>query len=117
MSLRERLLPQPVLSLVIATLWLLLASDASAGNVLLGLTIGAADPAVYFGVLAGRPRTFRLGPALRLLLVVIYDIIVANIAVARIVLGNVDRIRPAFVMCRSTRPIPMSQRSSAASSR
>lgn len=97
MTLRERLLPQPVLTLVITTLWLVLASDASAGNVLLGLTIGLLIPPFSSAFWPGRPHTFRLGPALRLLVVVIYDIIVANIAVARIVLGNVDRIRPAFV--------------------
>ena len=97
MSLRERLLPQPVLTLVIATLWLVLASDASAGNVLLALTIGLLIPPFTSAFWPGRPENFRLGPAVRLLVVVLYDILVANIAVARIVLGNVDRIRPAFV--------------------
>lgn len=97
MSLRERLLPQPVLTLAITALWLMLSSGASAGTVLLGLTLGILIPPFTSSFWPGRPQTFRPRAALRLLFVVLYDIIVANLAVARIVLGNVDAIRPQFV--------------------
>jgi multicomponent K+:H+ antiporter subunit E len=97
MSVRERFLPQPVLTLAIAVLWLVLATDASGGNILLGLTLGVLIPLFTSAFWPGRPQTFRVGAAMRLFFVVIYDIIVANIAVARIVLGRIDAIRPAFV--------------------
>lgn len=97
MSLRDRLLPQPVLTLAIAALWMVLASDASAGTMLLGLTLGLLIPPLTSAFWPGRPQMFRVGAALRLFFVVIYDIIVANVAVARIVLGNVDAIRPKFI--------------------
>ncbi len=97
MTLRERLLPQPVLTLAILALWLVLSSSASGGNVLLGLALGLIIPLFTSPFWPGRPRTFRFGAAVRLFFVVITDIIVANIAVARIVLGDVRRIRSEFV--------------------
>lgn len=97
MTLREWLVPQPILTLAIATLWALLAGDVSGGTLLLGLTLGLLIPVFTSQFWPGRPRTFRVGVALRLMFVVVYDIIVANVAVARIVLGNVDRIKSKFV--------------------
>jgi multicomponent K+:H+ antiporter subunit E len=97
MMLRERLLPQPIVTLAIVTLWMLLASEPSPGNLLLGAGLGVAIPLFTQRFWPGRPRVFRVGPAVRLLAVVLYDILVANIAVARIVLGSMERIKPAFV--------------------
>ena len=97
MTLRERLVPQPVLTFVITVLWATLASDLSGGTLLLGLTIGLMIPFFTSAFWPGRPQTFRMGAALRLMVVVFYDIVVANLAVARIVLGNVDGIKSRFV--------------------
>lgn len=97
MTMRERLLPQPVLTVVIAVLWAMLADDISGGTALLGLTLGLVIPVFTAAFWPGRPRTFRIAAALKLAVVVLYDILVANIAVARIVLGNVDTIRSKFV--------------------
>jgi multicomponent K+:H+ antiporter subunit E len=97
MTMRERLLPQPVLTVVIAVLWATLAGDISGGTVLLGLTLGLVIPVFTAAFWPGRPRMFRIGAALKLTVVVLYDILIANIAVARIVLGNVDTIRSKFV--------------------
>lgn len=97
MTLRERLVPQPVLTFVITVLWATLASDLSGGTILLGLTIGLMIPFFTSAFWPGRPQTFRMGAALRLMVVVFYDIVVANLAVARIVLGNVDGIKSRFV--------------------
>lgn len=97
MTLRDRVLPQPILTLMITALWALLSADVSGGTLLLGLTLGIAIPLFTSQFWPGRPQTFRIGAALRLMLVVFYDIIVANFAVARIVLGNVDGIKSKFV--------------------
>jgi multicomponent K+:H+ antiporter subunit E len=97
MTVRERLLPQPVLTLVIAVLWAMLASDTGGGTLLLGLALGLIIPQFTAAFWPGRPRTFKVWAAIRLAMVVLYDILVANIAVARIVLGNVDTIRSKFV--------------------
>jgi multicomponent K+:H+ antiporter subunit E len=97
MTLRERLLPQPIVTLAIVTLWMLLASEASLGNLLLGAALGMVIPWFTRHFWPAHPRVFRFGPASKLLAVVLYDIVVANIAVARIVLGPMRDIRPAFV--------------------
>lgn len=97
MTLRELILPQPILTLVIAALWSILAADLSGGTVLLGLTLGLMIPLFTARFWPGRPRTFRIGAALRLTMVVFADILSANFAVARIVLGNMDRIKSKFV--------------------
>ena len=97
MTLRERVLPQPILTLVIAALWAMLASDASGGTLLLGLAVGLIIPMFTSGFWPGRPQTFRIWAAIKLMFVVFYDIVVANISVARIILGNVDAIKSKFV--------------------
>jgi hypothetical protein len=59
-----RVLPQPILTLVLAGVWLLLVNDVSAANVVLGLAIGLAVPLVtsrYWpdGGLPRRPTSSR----------------------------------------------------------
>jgi multicomponent K+:H+ antiporter subunit E len=81
-----RVLPQPVLTLALAGVWLLLVNDASAGNVVLGLVIGLAVPQVTsrYWPDGGMPRR-----PLRLAgygMIVLWDIVVSNIEVARLVL-------------------------------
>lgn len=97
MSLRQHILPQPFLTLVIAALWLTLVADLSGGQILLASSLGLLIPLVTSAFWPGRPQTFRVGAALRLFSVVLYDIVVANISVARIVVGDLDAIRPQFV--------------------
>jgi multicomponent K+:H+ antiporter subunit E len=91
------LLPHPLLSFLLLLLWLLLSNSASPGHLVLGALVGLSVP-----VFTKRfwPETLRLarprlvfGFAGR----VIKDIIVANFAVARVVLGPASAIRPAFV--------------------
>jgi len=65
MTFRERLLPQPVVSLAIAVLWLMLASDVSGGQVLLAAALGLVIPIFTSAFWPGRPKRFRIGPALR----------------------------------------------------
>jgi multicomponent K+:H+ antiporter subunit E len=97
MTLRERLLPQPVVTIAIAVLWLLLSGDVSGGQVLLALTLGLAIPMLTSPFWPRRLKTFRAGAALRLFFVVLYDIVAANITVARVVLGDTRAIQSQFV--------------------
>jgi multicomponent K+:H+ antiporter subunit E len=97
MTLRERILPQPVLSIAIAALWLTLVSDVSGGQVLMAAALGLFIPIFTSAFWPDRPKTFRIGPALRLFFVVVYDIVAANLTVARVVLGDVGTIRSQFV--------------------
>jgi multicomponent K+:H+ antiporter subunit E len=96
----SRLLPQPLISAMLAAGWLLL-SGVSAAHVLLALAVAVALPLFtrrFVGEPMGRARGWhRLWRAARFALLVTWDIVIANVAVARLVLGPPGRLRPAFV--------------------
>jgi multicomponent K+:H+ antiporter subunit E len=77
--------------------WLLLAGDFSPGNMLLGaaLAIGIERYARSFG--DARPRGVRLGGVPRLVAIVIWDVVVSNVQVARRALGPISHLKPCFV--------------------
>lgn len=93
----SRLLPHPWLSAALFAGWLLLATGVAplhlAGAALLAIGI----PLLTDGLLVRHVTLARPGVAAWLALVVLRDIVVANVAVARLVLGPVSRLRPAFV--------------------
>lgn len=97
MTLGQRLLPQPLVTLAIVVLWMMLATSASLGNLLLGLAVGVAIPLVTQSFWPDRPRTFRPLLAAKLLIRVLADIVMANLEVARLVVGPLARLRPSFI--------------------
>ena len=101
-------LPYPVLSLLLVAVWLLLAAELSVAHILLALFLGWGIPLLCRPFLAGIPPVHHPLAALRLVLVVTYDIVVANVAVARLVLGPTARLRPAFVEVPLALTQPMS---------
>lgn len=96
-KLLARLLPAPVLSLVLWVSWLMLNESASVGHLLLGAALAIAIPWFTERFRPDRPRLRGPGTAVRLALVVLHDIVKSNVVVARQVLGPESRIRPAFV--------------------
>ena len=78
--------------------WLLLAGDFSPGNILLGaaLAIGIERYARSFN--EAPERTVRLGGVPWLVAVVLWDVVVANLQVARRTLGPLSALRPRFVV-------------------
>lgn len=101
-------LPYPVLSLLLVAVWLLLAAELSVAHIVLALFLAWGIPLLCRPFLAGLPRVRQPLAALRLVMVVTYDIVVANVAVARLVLGPPERLRPAFVEVPLTLTQPMS---------
>jgi len=93
-------LPYPISSAMLAAGWLLLAGF-SAAHVLLALAVGVMLPRFtqrFVGEAMGRAGSLRaLVLAIRFTLLVTWDIVVANVAVARLVLGPMERLRPVFV--------------------
>ena len=82
-----RLLPHPLLTVLLTIAWLLLNNTLSLGQLLLGLLLGWGIPLLCQDFLLRTPRLRRPGLLLRFMLVVLYDIVVANLHVARLVLG------------------------------
>ena len=94
---RWRLLPHPLLTVLLALAWLLLNNSLSLGQLLLGLFLGWGIPLLCQNFLLRTPRLRRPGLLLRFMLLVLYDIVVANLHVARLVLGRPEALRPAFI--------------------
>jgi multicomponent K+:H+ antiporter subunit E len=94
--LAHRLLPQPLVSLVLLLVWLLAANRVSVGLLLLGLGFAVGIPLATHPFWPEAPRRVRPGPLVGLVGVVAWDIVVANLRVARLILGPGDRLAPAF---------------------
>ena len=92
----KRLLPFPLLSLMLWCAWLLL-NGVSWGHALLGLALALLLPLASRRFWPNAPRIHHLPKLCRFVLMVHWDIIVANVEVARLILGPSRRLRPAFV--------------------
>lgn len=92
----KRLLPFPRLAALLAVLWLLL-NGFTPGQALLAALLAFTVPLAVRRVHPALPRIRRPGAALSYVLLVLCDIVVANLRVARLVLGPVGRLRPRLV--------------------
>lgn len=92
----RRLFPQPITSVAVLALWLLL-NGVSAAQAVLGVALALALPLLLPKPLLAPPHVRAPLAALRLVGVVLYDIVKANIEVALLILGPEARIRPGFV--------------------
>ena len=94
----RRLLPHPLLSLTLWLVWLALNNTVAPAHILLGALLALVIPLAAMHLADGGWPTLRSPvTALRLLGVVLADIVVSNIEVARRVLGPAAAIRPGFV--------------------
>lgn len=96
----KRLLPSPRLSLALLATWLMLGNTLAPGQILLGAGLALAIPLLSASLrpaAAGRRASGRWGPAVVLLGRVLADIVVANVQVARRVLGAEANLSPCFI--------------------
>lgn len=93
----SRLLPQPLMSLVLFLVWLGLNNTVHPAHLLLGAALAIGIPLWTHRVPRepGRPNAFVTAAILGC--VVLYDIVKSNIDVARLILGPEARIKPSFV--------------------
>lgn len=96
--MRGRLLPHPLLTPILALIWVLLVSSLSPGQVLLGLLLGWVIPVFTLRFWPEEVRVRRPLVLLRLIGAVIYDILVANFQVAYLILWRHRQIEPRFVV-------------------
>ncbi|MEF8794402.1 Na+/H+ antiporter subunit E [Thiohalorhabdus sp.] len=94
---RSRWLPHPVFSLVLAVVWVLLNNSIGPGTIVVGLALGLVLPAVTTRFWPGAPAVSRPGAWLRLLGRLLADILVANLAVAALILRPRCRPRTALI--------------------
>jgi multicomponent K+:H+ antiporter subunit E len=97
MSGLRRLLPHPLLSVLLLVCWLWLNNTLAAGHVLLGAVLGIGIPYVTRRFWPDPLRVRRPLRVLQYVLLVTWDVVIANLQVAALILGPVSRLRPAFV--------------------
>lgn len=93
----RRLLPSPVLSALLFVLWPLLNQSWSPGQLALGAALALCIPWFSERLRPGKAALRAPWVIVRLGFVVLWDIVIANVEVARRILGRESAIRPRFV--------------------
>jgi len=93
----RRWLPHPLLTLALTLVWIFLVNEPGLGNILLGAFLGVVIPRLTAGFWPEHPRLRRPFLLGGYVLRALGDIVVANVQVARLVLGPVGALRPAFI--------------------
>lgn len=98
----RRLVPHPFLSLTLIVVWLGLVNNITLGNLILGTVLGIVIPMMTAPYWPDRPRIRRPLKIVEYALIVLWDIIVANVEVALIIMFKRERdIRSHWI------PVPM----------
>ena len=92
-----RWLPHPVLTPLLTLVWLLLNNTLAPGHVVLGLLLGWAIPRFTLAFWPDPVRIVRPVSLLRFTSVFLYDVLVSNVAVAKMVLAGPNTLAPLFV--------------------
>ncbi|ESR26881.1 Na+/H+ antiporter subunit E [Lutibaculum baratangense] len=92
------ILPHPLLSLAVFVVWILLSNHVSVGVFVLAAVIAVAVPSMTAVYWPGRPSVRRPMVILEYAAIVLYDIVVSNIEVAKLVLfRRGDSLNSTFI--------------------
>ena len=94
--LLHKIVPHPILSIVLLISWLLLNNTISAGHILLGAILALLIPWFTSSFWPERVCVKKPLVLFKFIIIVLYDIVVANIIVAIQVLGANSRLKPTF---------------------
>jgi multicomponent K+:H+ antiporter subunit E len=87
----------PALSVMLAAAWLLLQQSLAVSHLIVAAALAIGLPWWLDGFIGVPVRPRRLGLALKLVFIVLWDIVAANVTVARLVLSPWARPQPAWV--------------------
>ena len=99
MKLIRRIFPHPHLTILLTIVWILLTNAPSLNSLVFGLLLGIIIPFITQPYWPDRPKLRNWPMVVEYLLVVLWDIVVANITVARIVLFKRDADRQPNFVC------------------
>ena len=93
------LFPHPAMTLILAIVWIILQNDLSYGMAVFGLILGIIIPRMTAVWWPDRPSGFKIGKMTAYVILVMWDIMVANVQVAWIVLTRPNsKLRPAWII-------------------
>lgn len=93
----RRWLPHPALSAFMWVLWLLMVNEFSAGHIVLGAILAWLIPFLTHSFWPEATTLRKPLLATRFVLLVLWDIVVANVILALRVLGPMKKLQPAFM--------------------
>ena len=91
-------LPHPILSFMLVIIWLLLNNTVAAGHIVLGIVLAILIPWFTSSFLAKKGLYRLFFTLFKFVIIVAYDIIVANLTVARQVMDSNDKLKPKFLI-------------------
>ncbi len=105
----QTLFATPVRSALLLLVWCALHNSFSPLIVATGLLLALFIPWFCRGFREPQPAVYRYGLLLRYLLMVLWDIVVANLQVVKVVLGRNSALKPGFVLLPLdlTEPLPL----------
>lgn len=96
MSQKKPWLGHPILTLLLGASWLLLQHSVELVHLISALLIGVFIPRILHSALP-KSGSISYSPVPQLVWRVLWDIVISNITVARLVLGPLSKMRPAWV--------------------
>lgn len=90
-------LPHPILSLTLLIVWLLLNNTIAMGHVVLGSILAIVIPMVTSSFWPEKVCIRHPATLFRFIAVVLWDILIANVIVAKLILGKRDSLQPKFL--------------------
>lgn len=94
-KLISSLLPHPFVSVLVALFWLMLAQSATFYDLCVATALAIVIPQMVRSFIIPTPKV-RWSLALKLFFVVLRDILVSNVRVARQVLGSTQKLKPKW---------------------
>ncbi|REG85125.1 Na+/H+ antiporter subunit E [Marinomonas pollencensis] len=92
-----RFFPMPFHSIMLFVVWLLLNNSLSAGQMVLAAFFAITIPWLVKDMRDEHPKIRRPWLAIRYVLMVMKDIVVANVEVALLIIGPIKKLQPGFV--------------------
>ncbi|MGV8940646.1 MAG: Na+/H+ antiporter subunit E [Lysobacter sp.] len=96
-TMLKRLLPSPPLTLTVIAFWMIMVADLGLLQWLFAILLGVVIPLFATRLDREFARIGKLRLVPKMIGVLIWDVIVCNIEVARLVLGPEPRITPGFI--------------------
>lgn len=94
-SLFARMVPHPFVSVIVAMSWLMLNHSAALFDVVVAIVLGLIIPKLIQPFIVNTPN-IHWNIAIKLFFVVLWDIIISNVRVAKQVLGSTKNLEPKW---------------------
>ena len=106
---KSRWLPSAFNFVLLFVVWLLLTNSFTLGNILLATFLAWGIPYLIGGMQSETSKVKKPGKAFKYILIMLWDIVISNVIVARQVLGNPHRLQPGFIAIPLdlTEPLPI----------